>query len=154
MTSNGLDQTGPKARLILIQCRSSGASRSLIWNSSIVAFPMGRLERLTFSTVVESESIPVTPTARCIIGLPIRGRGRSRSMRLGGGGESMTAWHDCHGKFPYETLMLAQEIAGRRRGLSPYKCPLCRLWHVGGTRPGTKWEAKINKRTRPNRRGR
>lgn len=56
-----------------------------------------------------------------------------RRRRVDGVGSSFAV---CVGKTGFEAKSIADIAAGRRRGLSSYHCPKCRLWHVGNRNKG------------------
>lgn len=56
-----------------------------------------------------------------------------RRRRVDGVGSPMAA---CKGKTGFEAKSNADVAAARLHGLSSYRCPHCRLWHVGNRNKG------------------
>lgn len=56
-----------------------------------------------------------------------------RRRREDGVGSPMAA---CKGKTGFEARSMAEIAARRLQGLSTYRCPHCRLWHVGNRNKG------------------
>jgi hypothetical protein len=56
-----------------------------------------------------------------------------RRRQVNGVGTSDSA---CKGKSGFEAKSMADVAARRLAGLSSYRCPHCRLWHVGNRNKG------------------
>lgn len=51
----------------------------------------------------------------------------------------------CAGKRPYSTKADADR-ASRRKGVMPYRCPICHKFHVGGTESSRRFRLSQRKR--------